>query len=82
MLRRSWLGLSSLTAIICLAACGGGPSPIQTAAERAEVDEIAPAHRTYVEADATLDAKQKKRRLRTLELWELRVTALEQAVQK
>jgi len=34
---------------------------------------IAPAHRAYVEADATLDASQKARRLRTLTSWKLMI---------
>lgn len=42
-------------------------------ADQATFDAIAPEYRSYIEADPKLDPDQKKRRLRTLETWKLRL---------
>lgn len=43
-----------------------------TQAEQATYQAIEPAHRAYVEADTTLDAAAKQRRLDLLESWRIR----------
>jgi hypothetical protein len=62
--------------LICLAGCVG-PDPVQTRADRATFDAIAPEYRAYVEDDATLTEEQKARRFTTIETWENRIRAME-----
>jgi len=51
-----------------------------TAADRATYDAVAPAYKAYVDADEALDADKKKRRLRTLSTWRLRLEQAETPV--
>lgn len=68
----------ALLALLLFASCEAVPSTY-VQADRATFDAIAPAHRAYVEADATLDEQQKARRIRTLETWLLRLEKAEGA---
>jgi len=54
-----------------------GPQDAFTKGSRSVFDVIAPAHRAYLEADATLDAEQKARRIRTLAAWEVLIKKAE-----
>ena len=63
--------LPALLTLLC--GCGSLPSQY-VAADRAMHNEVAPAHRRYVEEDASLDEDQKARRFRLLDAWESRVT--------
>jgi len=56
-------------ALLWVASCTPQKSYVQ--ADKAIYDVIAPAHEAYVEADATLSAEQKARRLRTLAAWKV-----------
>ena len=51
-----------------------------TKADRATFDAVAPAYGAYVEADASLDKDDKKRRQRTLATWRLRLEQAEKPV--
>jgi len=52
-----------------------------TAADRATYDAVAPAYQAYVDADASLDSDEKKRRTRTITTWRLRLEQAETPVQ-
>lgn len=54
--------------LLAVPACALPPSQ----AEQATYQAIAPAHRAYVEADATLDPAAKQRRVDLLEAWRIR----------
>ena len=62
----------AVLAVLLVGSCAG-PSDAYVAADRATFEAIAPAHRAYLEADATLDAEQRARRLAVLATWELRI---------
>lgn len=68
---RSKLGAAA--AVLFLLASCETPTAAYVEADRATYAAVAPAHRAYVEADATLTAEQRARRLRTLDAWELRI---------
>lgn len=58
-----------LCAVLLLLAGCVGPSP----AEKATYEVVAPAHRSYVQADPSLSVEQKQARYDLLESWRLRV---------
>jgi len=51
-----------------------------TAADRATYDAVAPAYKAYVNADASLNADEKKTRSRTITTWRLRLEQAETPV--
>jgi hypothetical protein len=50
-----------------------GPGGPYVAADRATFDAVAPEYRAYVDHDPALDAEQRQRRHRTIDLWRLRI---------
>lgn len=60
-------------AALLLAAGCETPSQTYVSADRATHDAVAPAHRAYLQADASLSEEDRARRLRTLDAWELRL---------
>lgn len=73
--------IAILLAFVMIAMSSGGcaPTSVQSAADRATYDAIAPEYAAYVDADPTLDTARKQRRLRTLDAWRVRLEAAEQA---
>lgn len=57
-----------LLLVLVVSSCKG-PQEAFTKSSRSLHDAIAPAHIAYLEADATLDAEQKARRIRTVKAW-------------
>jgi hypothetical protein len=51
--------------------------PAYVQAERATFDALAPAHRSYVDADLDLSGDEKARRMRLLDSWEARIERAE-----
>jgi len=62
-------------ALLVALSCGScaGPADAYVAADLATFEAVAPAHRAYLEADVTLDAEQRARRLAVLDTWWLRL---------
>lgn len=52
-----------------------------TAADRATYEAVAPTYLQYVDADASLDSDEKKRRARTITTWRLRLEQAEKPSQ-
>ena len=68
--------LPPLACLLLFASCDA-VSATYIQADRDCYAAVAPAHRAYVQADATLDEEQKARRIRTLDIWKMRLDANE-----
>ena len=66
-----------LLAMASLCSCGSIPD-IYVAADRATFDAVAPDYVAYVNGDESLNDDQRRRRLRTIESWDMRITAAEE----
>lgn len=68
--------LVALILPLVLSSCQG-PQGAFIKGSRSVFDVIAPAHRAYIEADASLDGAQKARRIRTLDAWDTMIKKAE-----
>lgn len=64
--------LAFMSLLLSLTACGSLQEQY-VAADVSTYEVIAPAHKAYVEADATMTDEQKARRLRKLASWQARI---------
>jgi len=70
---------AALAAAILFSAACGSVDATYVQADRALYEVLAPAHRSYIEADPALDAERKLRRQRLLDSWDLRIRQAEAA---
>lgn len=67
--------MKRILALFLFSGCTAPETYVQ--ADRATYEQIAPAHRRYIEQDLTLNASQRASRLDTLNSWELRIRKAE-----
>jgi len=71
-------GICGVALTLVLSGCGLDAAWVKAARETHDV--VAPAHRAYVNADASLTADQKARRHRLLDSWGARIEEAEKHV--
>lgn len=67
-----------LTPLVMIGLWACSPTRAYLEADRAVYEIVAPAFRTYLEADPALTPNQKARRARLLDAWDLRLRKVEE----